>query len=339
MNSDLNIRKQAADWVIVLHGNSTSDERVSFRTWLMRSPDHVEAYLKAETTWLALKEVDTDKKIDIDNMLKSSSNVVSLPVSRGASDAQETSAALKAARAPWGIAAGLMIVMALGLVAWQNHTSGVSLKTTLGEQHTSVLEDGTAVEINTQSQLHIAYSRASRRVEVVSGEAYFNVRQDPLRPFIVAVGEHEVRAIGTEFNVYKRKTDSVVTVAEGVIELAARGSAGQGPVRLRAGQQAIIEGNSIVVDASSQQLDQALAWRKNQLISLGEPLRSVIEEINRYNEQKIILNDSGLQDRKVSGVFSVHNPELIVKFLEESSSVSVSREPGGSWLLTDASGG
>lgn len=338
MKSDLSIQKQASDWVIALHGNCTREELASFRAWLLRSPVHVDAYLKAETVWLALKEIDADKRIEIDRLFQSSSNIVSLPVRKITSDAQETAAALKAGHAPWGIAAGLMIFMALALTAWLNQSSGVSLRTTLGEQHTSILEDGTAVEINTQSQLRIDYSRTARRVEVIAGEAYFNVRKDPLRPFIVSVGEHEVRAIGTEFNVYKRTSDSVVTVAEGVIELAARGSAGQGPVRLRAGQQAIITGNSIVVDATSHQLDRAVAWRKNQLLSFGEPLRSVLEEINRYNQQKITLNDSRLQDRKVSGVFSVHNPELIVRFLEESSAVSVSRGPDGSWLLSDTKG-
>jgi transmembrane sensor len=87
--------------------------------------------------------------------------------------------------------------------------------TALGEQRSIQFEDGSTVELNSLSKIRVKYSKQERDVELVEGQALFHVAHDTGRPFIVAVGGTRVRAVGTQFDVYKKSNGTVVTVVEG----------------------------------------------------------------------------------------------------------------------------
>ena len=87
--------------------------------------------------------------------------------------------------------------------------------TALGEQRSIQFEDGSTVELNSRSKIRVKYSKQERDVELIEGQALFHVAHDVSRPFIVAVGATRVRAVGTQFDVYKKSNGTVVTVVEG----------------------------------------------------------------------------------------------------------------------------
>jgi transmembrane sensor len=87
--------------------------------------------------------------------------------------------------------------------------------TALGEQRSIQFEDGSTVELNSRSKIRVKYSKTERDVELIEGQALFHVAHDVTRPFIVAVGATRVRAVGTQFDVYKKSNGTVVTVVEG----------------------------------------------------------------------------------------------------------------------------
>jgi len=82
--------------------------------------------------------------------------------------------------------------------------------TALGEQRSVRFEDGSTVELNSRSKIRVKYSKQERDVELIEGQALFHVAHDTSRPFIVAVGATRVRAVGTEFDVYKRLNGTVL---------------------------------------------------------------------------------------------------------------------------------
>jgi len=61
----------------------------------------------------------------------------------------------------------------------------------------------------------VEFSKNERRVELLDGQALFQVAKDKNRPFIVASGEATVRAVGTQFDVYRKAGGTTVTVLEG----------------------------------------------------------------------------------------------------------------------------
>src|SRR5258708_14766281 len=87
--------------------------------------------------------------------------------------------------------------------------------TALGEQRSIQFADGSTVELNSRSKISVKYSQQESDVDLLEGQAVFHVAHDVSRPFIVAVGATRVRAVGTQFDVYKKSNGTVVTVVEG----------------------------------------------------------------------------------------------------------------------------
>lgn len=77
------------------------------------------------------------------------------------------------------------------------------------------LADGSTVDLNARSKLRIEFSGAERRVELLGGQALFQVAKDQNRPFIVRSSHATVRAVGTQFDVYRKAGSTTVTVLEG----------------------------------------------------------------------------------------------------------------------------
>jgi len=195
------------------------------------------------------------------------------------------------------------------------------------------------MELNTASQVRVGFSGTARDIEILAGEAFFTVKKDAHRPFRVFSNDLEVRAIGTQFNVYRHAADTVVTVLEGRVQVqpVAQSAGGQGmqPLELVVGNQAVFAPGrqSVAVDAAA--MARALAWRERKLIFADEPLANVVTEINRYNTQQLMVRDDKLASRRISGVFNVHDPEVIVRFLTRSAGVNVTESPGGGWVLEE----
>src|SRR5262249_53251968 len=93
--------------------------------------------------------------------------------------------------------------------------------TDIGEQRTIALKDGSRVELNARSKIKVLYSKERRSIELIEGQALFSVAKDPTRPFVVSSGNARVRAVGTQFDLYRKPVGTVVTVVEG--RVAVRG--------------------------------------------------------------------------------------------------------------------
>src|SRR6202042_1786963 len=113
------------------------------------------------------------------------------------------------------IAASIAVLTILAAALELHEFSSPIYATSLGEQRSIQFEDGSTVELNSRSKVRVKYSKQERDVELIEGQALFHVAHDVSRPFIVAVGPTRVRAVGTQFDVYKRSNGTVVTVVEG----------------------------------------------------------------------------------------------------------------------------
>ncbi|MFR5656620.1 MAG: FecR family protein [Butyricimonas faecihominis] len=104
-----------------------------------------------------------------------------------------------------------------------------------GEYHLT-LSDGTLVWLNSESELYfpMQFKGDSRQV-YLKGEAYFDVKSNPRKPFIVKTSAGDVRVLGTAFNVMIYDTTRLVaTLERGAISYAGNL---QSEVVLRPGEQ------------------------------------------------------------------------------------------------------
>jgi len=166
-----------------------------------------------------LPATDPEGRIDIEALIahaRLAGNVVSLPI--GASSGERASASLnsppKAGRGARLALAASMLVAIAGAFTWL-YTQRGTYSTDIGEQRSITLADGSTVDLNARTRIRVRMSEQDRRVELLEGQALFQVAKDKSRPFIVRSNDTQVRAVGTQFDVYRRKTGTTVTVLEG----------------------------------------------------------------------------------------------------------------------------
>lgn len=334
------VTRQAADWVVQLRApdRPANCER-EFAEWLSASPLHVREYLRAIEVWESLADTGIDAGSSRNELVNAAtaSGLVEFPLQGGAPVAKRRGGLR------WAALASVPIVMALAYLGWR-HNLPLEVTTAIGEQRSTVLPDRSIVELNTQSELRVAYTSKERRVELVRGEAFFEVAADPTRPFIVATEFATARALGTRFSVYRSPSGTVVTVAEGRVLVRHAGSAGESV----AGQ--VSQGEAVEVVPGTQaeagpgrpvqmrrvDVDRSLAWRSRRLIFEGEPLSNVVREFNRYNSPPLVIVDPQLLDQRISGIFGANDPESLLDFLGKVDHIRVNRSDPHAVRIGDA---
>lgn len=112
------------------------------------------------------------------------------------------------------VAASMLLAVVTG--TWF-FTQRNTYTTGIGEQRSIVLSDGSTIQLNTGSRVRVRYSDAERDVDLLEGQALFRVAKNHDRPFVVDTNGARVRAVGTEFDVYRKYGGTVVTVIEGKV--------------------------------------------------------------------------------------------------------------------------
>ena len=187
-----------------------------------------------------------------------------------------------------------------------------SYATPIAGTGSSVLPDGSRVELGADSRITTRYTAKQRSISVDFGEAYFLVAKDPARPFLVHAGDMKLTAVGTAFNVRRNADRVVIAVSEGRVQLdseeSATGSSSADratPTPLVAGQQACTTKAWERDDRADIHAADVASWRNGVLKYMHEPLSSVAQDLSRYHNKRIIIGDARLSALPFTGtVFS-----------------------------------
>ena len=165
----------------------------------------------------------------------------------------------------------------------------------------------------------------------MDGEALFQIAKDAKRPFVVYSDTTRVRAVGTQFDVYRKTSGTTVTVVEGRVSVAepsisveesgARAKPAE-VVLVSAGEQVTVTAYAAALPARTN-VARVTAWRERKLIFDDSPLTDVINEFNRYNARRIVLDDPQLKDFHIRGTFSATDPDRFVDVLRQRFDVDV----------------
>jgi transmembrane sensor len=200
----------------------------------------------------------------------------------------------------------LLVIGASGTAWWLLQPGPASIVTVAGQQKSQSLPDGSVIAVNVASTVAYDISDKERSVTLAQGEAAFSVRADPARPFVVRTGDYEIRAVGTAFNVRQRDGVIDVAVSEGKVEICrAAGAAGAAVLtRLAAGELLRFPAtfSPATFDGSPKPVPvgQISEWRMRIVTYEDAPVSEVIEDFNRYFDQKLTVEDADLRKRRVT---------------------------------------
>jgi transmembrane sensor len=207
------------------------------------------------------------------------------------------------------IAAGLGI--AAGTATYLSRLGEENYRTQLGEMRVIPLSDGSVVFLNTNSEMKVRYSQSQRYIELVHGEALFDVAKNKKRPFIVQSGATQVRAVGTSFNVKALPNQPVqVLVQEGIVEVKRPGVPVAPIVMVAMNSRAIAPLDAPIVagPVARAEVGRELAWRVGRIAFHGETLGEAAAEFARYSDVRIRIEDPQVAGQKVTGLFVSTDP-------------------------------
>jgi transmembrane sensor len=317
-------RLAAAQWVVDIHDVEDPSAEMLQRwvQWLDESPEHQREFDLAEAMWRhAAGVVGSDSKSDEDDQYDGTVSVAEwrrLRQTKGAgarpskrfrfTSRQRRGAALLPAAAT---ACAAVILVVIGRDSTLHGLREVFFTRT-GESMNIVLPDGSRVALGSRSQIAVDFTGGRRNVRLETGEAYFAVHKNPNRPFRVSVLDRVVTAVGTEFDVRRTSQRLVVAVSEGAVSVSAVPDAAltqqrpplseergaelpSGATRVARGQQLSVSSNTgaqVPITLTSVDPTQAARWRDGWLIYRDEPLRDVLEDVERYTDRRLSIASS-----------------------------------------------
>lgn len=291
------LKRESIDWLVRLNsGEASPAELEQFREWLKTTPGADKVFERVGRAWGLMGEAHRLAE-------DTASPPKPEPIKRSVRPIR---------RFGWGRAVAALAACFLLFVLLQSNPPSLwtaDYRTGTGEQATVSLQDGSRVQLNTQTALDVEYSASSRRLKMRQGEVFFEVAKDPARPFIVQVEGHEIQAVGTAFNIYQMEAGVRLSVTEGIVRLTP--ATQNAPVELEAGEGIFIKPGGL---GPVKNFDSTtpIAWLKKQIVFNSTPLGDVVAEINRYRDGKIFIWDSSLASLKVSGTFHLQNPDEIL---------------------------
>jgi transmembrane sensor len=309
----------AADWLVRLQSTVVSiEDTLAWQAWLRADPMNARAFARLEEISQVLRDVPAP------------SAVSARQFARDRYDASVPIKDWKQPHAPrtWvALAVAASFAIFLSVAFWKTPARGNSFATLVGETRNVALADGSTITLGGDTRIEVMLSDKERNIELTKGEALFVVAKDAARPFKVHAGDATVVAVGTAFNVERDSDRSVVSVTEGrvVVEpvthflpvfVLQEFKPKLRSVRLNVGQQTTV--GSAGIEEPTKMVDAAAGWQIGHLAFHLQPLRYVLEDVNRYALKPIVLQNGHMGELMITGTVERGNIAGWVKSLERA---------------------
>ncbi len=202
--------------------------------------------------------------------------------------------------------------------------------TSVAETRAIGLDDGSTVQLGPESAIEVAYAGDDRRVRLLKGEAFFQVTPDPKRPFSVVAGDIQTTVLGTSFNVRIMAAGAEVSVRTGRVRVDNAISWPPVAVHLDPGSWTHVASNG-KVERGVVPPEEVAPWLRGQIVARDRPMADVVDELRRYTPGLIVIADSVLRGRRVTGVYNLSDPVAALRAIVGAHGGSV-REVSP-WLL------
>ncbi len=316
---------EAALWHARLSTAAHADADVSLWTeltlWLEADAQHRVAFEQVEDIYATIDEFADDLADMPDSMPDSTKIEPVRPIWM---------------RRPWRFGGAIALMACAAILLWTMQPPPTQrYATQIGQTRQLTLADGSIVTLNTGSAIAVRFTAHQRRIHLDRGEVLFRVAANPARPLIVTVGNLDVRDIGTVFDVLRTPQETVITVAEGRVAASPAGSSVAG-VQLAAGDR------FVQTDDTAGQIahvDPALVapWTTGYLVYNHASLSQVVDDLNRYFPQRILLQDSETGALPFSGALKIDSEQNMLGRLTKLMPLRADRAADGSIALSRVS--
>ena len=294
---------EAASWRARL-AEQKLDSDPALEHWLASDPLNAAAYEQAEAIWDEMGELSsTPEFMDLRR------NALDIAARQG----RRNRGAYRWAR-PIAAALATLAILGGGAGAWWMLNRPQIYETTVGERRVAPLPDGSQIWLDSDSKVAVRYTSDARKLELLRGQARFDVAHNVARPFSVKARDETVIATGTSFNIDLTGSDTLVTLIEGHVAVLGGASRGFSPtlrrpqaslthtVELAAGQELDVMAAAPPI-IKTVDLERATAWEDGRVVFEDEPLSLAASRISRSSTRRVSV-DPAVANLRISGVFN-----------------------------------
>ena len=188
-----------------------------------------------------------------------------------------------------------------------------TLKVPRGGEYTLVLADGSKVFLNAESSLKypVLFSGDLRKVKL-EGEAYFEVKRNPDKPFVVDIGGMQVNVLGTTFGIraYADEREIRTTLVSGRVNV----SAGKQVYELKPSEQAVFDKQTEAVKVAAVDTELFVGWKDGRLVFDNCSLERILKDLGRWYSFEVFYATSAAKEIPFS--LNIRKHEKFAQVLE-----------------------
>jgi transmembrane sensor len=314
-----------------LAGEAVSEEIAFIESWVNQDERNRKYFDQFRTIFQKSAEVIDYQAYDTDAAWAKLKK--SLKASQGKSINLQPPTSSNSFQLFWRIAASVILVLGIGFFVYQlNRPESVSPTVVVSDTRTvtDTLPDGSDVVLNKQSQLAYSFDKKKKAHKVtLKGEAYFNIRHDSTKTFIVDIDGVMIKDIGTSFNVkaYPESSTIEVVVEAGEVMFYTDTDSG---VYLRANGKGIYD-KSTKTFTVDQPEENVMAYKTKFFTFSNTDLQAVAESLNGVYEKEIVITDK-IKNCHITVSFNNESQEEIVAIIAETLGLKIT-ESGGKIML------
>lgn len=299
-------------------GQGTEEERAEVEAWIHESEENHQIARQVGMLCLATDTLKMSEQVDTEKALKKVKRKIAVR--------------RRVFRWEWFQHAAAILflpVLAALLIEYFGHGDDkvqmLEARTSPGMTAKIVLPDSSVVCLNSNSELRYPSSfRGEETREVkLQGEAYFDVRRNPDKKFIVsAPGKTQVEVLGTSFNVeaYEEDPEVTVTLVKGKVIFDYMSSGESKQISLTPGQKVIFDVKNATAKLDKTSCVVETAWKDGKVIFSNTPLKEALHALEKRYNVKFILNNPRL-DGAFTGTFTNQRLETILEYFRISSAI------------------
>lgn len=193
----------------------------------------------------------------------------------------------------------------------------VEVKTSPGMTASVTLPDSSVVILNSSSTLTYSSLFTGEVREVnLSGEAFFSVKKDEKKRFIVNTSHGaSVMVYGTEFNVdaYKDNKEVLTTLVTGQVGFSFIRDGKLKELIMSPGQKAAYDIEQETVKLSKANVEVETSWKEGRLVFNDTPFEQVLKSLSKHYGVEFVFKKESLKTNSFTGVFVNQRLERILE--------------------------